>query len=76
MAANRHASHRRIGLGGRASRTPAWDSCTAKVTAKGLTGGDIERQCLTLTIAFFPVGKPFLACGDTGRQAWPHGSHP
>jgi predicted nucleic acid-binding Zn ribbon protein len=43
VAADRHASHRRIGLRGRASRTLAWDSRTAKVTAKGLTGGGSMR---------------------------------
>lgn len=47
MAANRHASHRRIGLRGPASRTAARVSCTAKVTGNGLTGGDIEQERLT-----------------------------
>jgi hypothetical protein len=38
---------------------------TAKVTATGLTGGDGKQHHLTLAIAFFLAGKPFLAGGDT-----------
>ena len=41
-------------------------ACTAKVTANGLTGGDTKQHCLTLAIAFFLAGKPFLTCGGTG----------
>jgi hypothetical protein len=72
----RHAAIRRNGQKNRTACASPETACTAKVTANGLTGGDSKRHCLTLAIAFFLAGKPFLTCGDTRRQARTHGAHP